>query len=96
MMILLTYDVDFSMESGKKRLRKIAKLCEKFGVRVQNSVFEITVDPKQLLQLKADILRIIDTEKDSVRIYNLGKKLGNSIEILGMEKGFNQEDTLIL
>ena len=53
MMILVTYDVSFEDEvSGKKRLRKLAKLCLKYGQRVQYSVFEIEVDMAQWTKLK--------------------------------------------
>ena len=96
MMMLITYDVDFSSEDGKKRLRKVAKACEKYGVRVQNSVFEMLIDPAQLVELKNLLEKIIDKKNDSVRFYNLGKKWEGKVEILGKEKGFNQQDTLIL
>lgn len=95
MMILLTYDVNLTTESGKKRLHKIAKLCEKYGIRVQNSVFEISVDNVQLIELKSKILNIVDEEYDSVRIYKLSKKWSENLEIIGLGKGFNQDDTLI-
>ena len=79
-----------------KRLRKVARVCEKYGVRVQNSVFEMIVDSAQLVEIKHSFLKIIDKNKDSVRFYNLGKKWEGKVEILGKEKGFNQTDTLII
>ncbi len=96
MMILLTYDVDFTKPNGAKRLRKVAKLCEQYGVRVQNSVFEIMMDSSQLINFKSDILKIIDEKSDSVRFYRLGNKWETKIDILGIEKGFSQEQPLIL
>lgn len=96
MMVLLTYDVDFSTREGAKRLRKVAKICEKYGVRVQNSVFEMLVDPTQLLMVKTKIKEIIDENIDSIRIYNLGSKWDNKIEKIGAEKGFTQDEPLIL
>lgn len=96
MMILITYDVDFADESGAKRLRKVAKVCEKYGVRVQNSVFEMLIDPSQLIEVKKLLEKIIDNKKDSIRFYNLGKKWERKVEIIGKEKGFDQTDTLIL
>ena len=96
MMVLVTYDVDFSDHKGAKRLRKVAKICERFGVRVQNSVFEMIVDPTQLTQIKLEIKHTIDEEADSVRIYNLGSKWNNKIETIGTEKGFVQDEPLIL
>lgn len=96
MMLLVTYDVDFTNESGAKRLRKVAKICEKYGVRVQNSVFEVLVGTGDYVKMKNEIGCVIDKEKDSVRFYNLGKKWESKLEVLGLEKGFNQEDTLML
>ena len=43
MMVLVTYDVNTESEGGKNRLRKVAKECENYGQRVQNSVFECLV-----------------------------------------------------
>lgn len=44
MLLLITYDVNVTEEGGKKRLRTVAKICENYGIRVQNSVFECNVD----------------------------------------------------
>lgn len=96
MMVLITYDVDFSEPKGAKRLRKVAKICEKYGVRVQNSVFEMIVDPAQLTQVKIAIKQAIDEDLDSIRIYHLGSKWDNKIKKIGAEKGFSQDQPLIL
>lgn len=55
MLVLVTYDVNTSSAAGQKRLRKVAKLCERYGLRVQNSVFEVLVDAAQLAVLKSDL-----------------------------------------
>ena len=34
MLMLVTYDVNTSGAAGQKRLRKVAKLCERYGLRV--------------------------------------------------------------
>ena len=96
MLALITYDVDFSHPAGAKRLRKVAKICERYGVRVQNSVFEMVVDPTQLTQIKLSIKQVIDENLDSVRIYHLGRKWDNKIEIIGTEKGFSQDKPILL
>lgn len=44
MLVLITYDVNTETASGKKRLRKVAKECQNYGQRVQNSVFECIMD----------------------------------------------------
>lgn len=95
-MILMTYDVDFTQTKGSKRLRKVAKICEKYGVRVQNSVFEMIVDPAQLTQIKLLLKDAMDEDLDSIRIYRLGSKWEKKIETLGAKKGFDQDEPLIL
>lgn len=40
MLLVITYDVDTTSAKGAKRLRKVAKLCERNGIRVQNSVLK--------------------------------------------------------
>ena len=96
MMIVLTYDVDFTNPNGAKRLRKVAKLCEQYGVRVQNSVFEIMMDSSKLAYFKSKLSEIIDKKTDSVRLYRLGNKWDNKTDILGIEKGFAQDQPVIL
>jgi CRISPR-associated protein Cas2 len=41
--IVVTYDVNTEDAAGRKRLRKVAKICEAYGQRVQKSVFECSV-----------------------------------------------------
>ena len=36
MLVLITYDVNTENNNGKKRLRRVAKLCVDYGIRVQN------------------------------------------------------------
>lgn len=95
MMVLVTYDVDITSQKGAARLRKVAKICEKYGVRVQNSVFEMVIDPAQVASLKSAVSKVIDKNIDSVRLYYLGTHWERKVEKIGAEKGFNQEDTLI-
>lgn len=93
--ILLTYDVDVTDKAGAKRLRKMAKICENYGVRVQNSVFELIIDTTQYTALKCMIVELIDKDKDSVRFYRIGKNYNTKIEVLGKLPKFIQDDTLI-
>ena len=83
MMLVVTYDVDTSDAAGQKRLRKVAKICEHYGRRVQNSVFEVLVDAAQLGVLKQKLGKVIDMEQDSVRFYRLGNSYENRIETMG-------------
>lgn len=85
MLLVVTYDVNTTTEAGAKRLRKVAKICERYGIRVQNSVFEVLVDASQLVVLKDELRKIIDIEQDSVRFYRLGNSYKNRIETMGKE-----------
>ncbi len=96
MLIILTYDVNIALSNGEKRLRKVAKLCESYGVRVQKSVFELLVDNSQFILIKSKLEDIIDKENDSVRFYILGNKWERKVETLGKEVLIKQGDTLIL
>jgi len=96
MYILITYDVATSTDGGKRRLRQAAKVCLDFGQRVQNSVFECSLEPAQLVQLKQRILAIVDLEEDSVRIYHLGNHWRSRIDHFGKKGGFDIEGPLVL
>lgn len=95
MMILVTYDVSTLDRKGSKRLRKIAKICQDYGVRVQNSVFECVVDQTEYTQLKIKLLQTIDESEDSLRIYRLGKQYKSKVEHFGIKEAIQVEDTLI-
>lgn len=96
MYILITYDVDTTSKSGARRLRGVAKACVNYGQRVQNSVFECELTEVQLAILKGIIGDIIDTEKDSVRIYYLHKNDTRRVEVIGKETAYNVADVMII
>ncbi|PHV71530.1 CRISPR-associated endonuclease Cas2 [Sporanaerobium hydrogeniformans] len=96
MFVLITYDVSTQSEGGKKRLRKVAKICENYGQRVQNSVFECIVDSVTLCKVKEQISKVIDAKEDSIRYYNLGNKGRTKVEHIGIESSFDVEDVLII
>lgn len=96
MLVLITYDVNTETESGKKRLRKVAKVCTNFGQRVQNSVFECVMDAAKAREVKAILEKLIDKEKDSLRFYNLGNNYKNKVEHIGTKPSFDMEGVLML
>ncbi|MBR5364665.1 MAG: CRISPR-associated endonuclease Cas2 [Clostridia bacterium] len=83
MMMVVTYDVNTASAGGEKRLRKVARICEKYGIRVQNSVFEIMLDASQLVVLKDSLEKVIDLENDSVRFYRMGNTWEQKVETMG-------------
>ena len=96
MMILITYDVNTTSETGAKRLRKVARECVNYGQRVQNSVFECLLTEAQFVTLKAKIEAIINYDHDSIRFYFLGKKWERKIEIIGKNTSFNMNSKRII
>lgn len=94
-MILVTYDVSTLNRNGAKRLRKVAKICQDYGIRVQNSVFECVVDQTEYVQMKIKLLSIIDEQEDSLRIYRLGNQYKTKIEHFGIKETIAVENTLI-
>lgn len=95
MMTLVSYDVCTMDNNGKTRLRKIAKECQNYGQRVQNSVFEINVDYSTFLKLKDRLEKLIDPKQDSLRIYYLGNNWKKRIEHFGAKETYNPEGILI-
>ena len=95
MLVLITYDVCTESEGGKKRLRKVAKACQNYGQRVQESVFECLIDPALMRQLQANLENIIDKEKDSLRFYYLGDEWRGRVEHVGAKKPMDLKGTLI-
>ncbi len=96
MMVLVSYDVSTVDKRGQARLRKVAKACEDYGVRVQNSVFECVVEPATWVMLKTRLDEIYDPEQDSLRFYFLGSNWEKRIEHLGRTPEIGVTDTLIL
>ncbi len=95
-MTLVSYDVSTLDAAGKTRLRKVAKACQNYGQRVQNSVFEVALDYGTFLKLKAQLLGIINPDSDSLRFYYLGNNWERKVEHFGAKESYNPEGVLIL
>ncbi len=96
MMVLITYDVNTTCDSGKRRLRRVAKHCQNYGQRVQNSVFECLIDPSQLAELKNHLTKAIDLETDSLRFYYLGSNWKSKVEHFGAKEVMDIEGAMIV
>lgn len=96
MMVLVTYDVSTTDSKGKTRLRKVAKECQNYGQRVQNSVFEINVDYGTFLKVKDKLLKLISEKEDSIRFYYLGKNWHNKVEHYGIKETYDTEGVIII
>jgi CRISPR-associated protein Cas2 len=96
MYVLITYDVKTTDLNGSKRLKKVAKICSDYGQRVQNSVFECSLDEGEFALLKFKLGSTINKETDNLRFYKLGKNYKKNIEKMGVDKSYDISGPLIL
>jgi CRISPR-associated protein Cas2 len=94
--LLVCYDVSTTTEGGRRRLRRVAKVCVAHGQRVQNSVFEVSVNDTQLLTLRQKLLDILDPTEDSIRIYRLRQPREKYLEAFGRDQYTSFSAPLIL
>jgi len=96
MLVLVTYDVSTTTPAGRKRLSRVARACLDYGQRVQNSVFECTLDPAQFATLKARLLDEFNPAQDSIRFYFLGANWRNRVEHHGAKPSRDPDAPLII
>jgi CRISPR-associated protein Cas2 len=85
MNILVVYDVNTQTAAGERRLRQVAKACLGYGQRVQDSVFECSIGLADLERFRVRLLKIIDTNLDSLRIYRLSSNREEVVEVHGRD-----------
>lgn len=96
MLIIVTYDVSTETRAGRKRLRRVAKLCESIGQRVQKSVFECRVNLMQYEELERRLLSEIDEQEDNLRLYRLTEPVELHVKEYGSFKAIDFEGPLII
>ena len=96
MLVLVTYDVNTETAAGRKRLRKVAKICVNQGQRVQNSVLECLLYAAHYVTLKAELTALIDPETDSLRFYRLGNQYKTKVEHIGRAPQWPQDEVLLV
>lgn len=95
MLMLVTYDVASGDDAGRRRLRRVARLCQDFGQRVQYSVFECEVDAAQWVALRARLINEIDPRSDSLRFYRLGVNWRTRVEHVGSKEAYDPGGPLV-
>ncbi len=96
MLMLVTYDIATADAAGRRRLRRVARLCKDFGQRVQYSVFECEVDPAQWATLRARLIDEMDVETDSLRFYRLGANWRSRVEHIGAKQSYDPDAALVI
>jgi len=96
MLILVAYDVSTEMREGRRRLRRIAKVCQNYGQRVQKSLFECKVDAVTYELLEEELLAEIDDKEDNLRIYRMTEPLDKNVKEFGNFKSTDFDSPLIV
>ncbi|NIC40819.1 CRISPR-associated endonuclease Cas2 [Aquabacterium sp. A08] len=96
MLIIVCYDVNTETSAGRRRLRRVAKVCESTGQRVQKSVFECRVDLMGFEVLEQRLLAEINPEQDCLRLYRLPDTRGAEVREYGNFKAVNFDGPLVM
>jgi CRISPR-associated protein Cas2 len=94
--LLVTYDVDTTTTAGQTRLRRVARICEAYGHRVQQSVFEVVCPDKDKPRLVAALATVIDHAHDSIRLYRLPARALDDVEHLGTPREIDPRGPLVI
>ncbi|MEY6434169.1 CRISPR-associated endonuclease Cas2 [Thioalkalicoccus limnaeus] len=96
MLIIATYDVSTESSAGRRRLRRVAKVCERVGQRVQKSVFECQVNQMQYEELERALLAEIDLQQDNLRFYRLTEPHDLRVKQYGTFRSIDFEGPLVV
>ncbi len=96
MLVIACYDVSTETAAGRRRLRRVAKVCESTGQRVQKSVFECRVDLAGFEELERKLLAEVDLEQDCLRLYRIPDVRGAEVREHGQFKAVDFEGPLVL
>jgi CRISPR-associated protein Cas2 len=96
MLVIVCYDVNTETRAGRRRLRRVAKVCESSGQRVQKSVFECRIDLAQLEALERRLLAEVDLGLDCLRLYRLADTRGCEVREHGVFKATDFDEPLVL
>lgn len=91
MFVLVSYDVICD-----QRRNKIANALKNYGSRVQKSVFECNIDQIKFNEMVEELLKLYDSNEDSVRIYYLCDACLGKIKIYGVGELTEDEDMFII
>lgn len=96
MLVIVCYDVSTETAAGRRRLRQVARACERVGQRVQKSVFECRADQMRIEELERQLLDIIDLAEDCLRFYRLTEPVAMHIKEYGKFKAVDFDGPLVV
>lgn len=95
-LVIVCYDVNTETAAGRRRLRRVAKVCEGAGQRVQKSVFEFQINLMQFEELERRLLAEIELAQDNLRLYRLPNSRGAEIREYGNFRATDFDGPLVL
>ncbi|MGH9845965.1 MAG: CRISPR-associated endonuclease Cas2 [Blastocatellia bacterium] len=90
-MFVVAYDI-----SNDRRRTRLFKRLKRYGMAVQESVFECHLTADQFLKMRMDIEAVIDPEVDQVRYYNLCPKCAGRIQATSASRITSDPDAIIV
>lgn len=93
---MVAYDVSTETVAGRRRLRRIARVCSSYGQRAQKSLFECNLGAKELVLMRAKLLEEIDQRSDSLRFYFINEGDVRKIEQYGQSRMWDFEGPLVV
>ncbi len=96
MLVIVCYDVNTETREGRRRLRRVARLCEGIGQRVQKSVFECQIDRARFEALERDLVAEIKAEEDNLRFYRIAELRGYEVREHGRFRATDFDGPLVL
>lgn len=96
MLVIVCYDVNTETKAGRRRLRRVAKVCESTGQRVQKSVFECQVNLMQLEELERRLLSEVELKEDNLRLYRMSDGAGCEVREHGTFRATDFEEPLVV
>lgn len=96
MLVIVCYDVNTETREGRRRLRRVARVCEGVGQRVQKSVFEFQIDLMGMEDLERRLLAEIKPQEDNLRLYRLAESRGCEVREHGVFRATDFDGPLVL
>jgi CRISPR-associated protein Cas2 len=96
MLVIVCYDVNTETREGRRRLRRVARVCEGTGQRVQKSVFECQIDLMKMEELERRLLAEIKPEEDNLRLYRLAESRGCEVREHGVFRATDFDRPLVV
>ena len=96
MYYLVCYDVNTETKEGRRRLRRVCQICKNYGQRAQKSVFEVDLTAVQHQRLVSGLLKIINEDEDSLRIYRISEPLKTNLQWWGRQTILDLDGPVVL